>query len=187
MCSSDLYVPASYEPMLRQVLDASGWPREIGAVHREAVLVGDTVISTAFNSDNKSGVVDVMVVGKDLVEVVDEALQQMRRAGAEYAQVRLGLDSMSLPVIGAGLVELGLSYASYMPGFRVGDDDQSGDVLVLQWIADVEVDVADFVFANDDVRELVTAVVDQAHYAGSRGSVRQRRAAQRAQLFAALD
>jgi hypothetical protein len=173
--------------MLRQVLAASGWPREIGVVHRDAVSIGSSTISTSFNADNRSGVVDVTIVGSDLIECVDEALQQMRRAGAEYAQVRIDMDSPSFPVVGAGLVELGLSYASYMPGFRPAVAGQSGDVLVLQWIAEVEADIADFVFATDEVRELVTDVVEQAHYAGARVGVRQRRAAKRAQLFAALD
>jgi len=42
------------------------------------------------------------------------------------------------------------------------------------------------VFADEAVRDLVLAVVEQARDAASRGVDRQRRAARRAQLFAAL-
>ena len=51
LTQATVYVPASYEPMVRQVLDASGWPRAIGPVHRDAVLAAESTISTAFNSD----------------------------------------------------------------------------------------------------------------------------------------
>jgi hypothetical protein len=89
--------------------------------------------------------------------------------------------------VGAGLVELGLGYASLIPAFREPVGTDAGDVLVTQWIAELDVDTAEFVFATDAVRDLVLAVVQQAREAGSRGVNRQRRAAHRAQLFAALE
>jgi hypothetical protein len=143
-------------------------------------------MSTSFNSDNRFGLVDIEVVGLDLVDEITVALHQMQRSGAEYVQVRLPANQPALATVGAGLVELGLGYAALIPGFRPSVDGSTGDVLVTQWIEDLDVDTSDFVYATEAVGELVTAVVQQVREAGSRGSVRQRRAARRAQLFAAL-
>ena len=142
-------------------------------------------MSTSFNSDNRFGIVDIEVVGLDLVDEITTALHQMQRAGAEYVQVRLPANQPALATVGAGLVELGLAYAALIPGFRPSDDG-TGDVLVTQWIEDIDVDTSDFVYATEAVGELVRSVVQQVREAGSRGGIRQRRAARRAQLFAAL-
>jgi hypothetical protein len=179
-----MWIPGPYEPMARMVLAAGAWPRDLGSAGREPDYPERGVLSTAFDSDNRLGIVDVAVVGHDLVNEIAGALQQMRRAGAEYVQVRLPANQSALVTVGAGLVELGLGYGALIPGFRAATD--GGDVLVTQWIADIDVDASSFAFANDAVRDLVLAVVEQAREAGSRGADRQRRAARRAQLFAAL-
>ena len=131
-----------------------------------------------------TGQSSIRFFGQTDVPLSDVGREQMRRAGAEYVQVRLPANQPALVTVGAGLVELGLGYGALIPGFRAATD--GGDVLVTQWIADIDVDASSFAFANDAVRDLVLAVVEQAQEAGSRGADRQRRAARRAQLFAAL-
>jgi GNAT superfamily N-acetyltransferase len=173
-----LSVPAPYESMVRRVLDAAAWPRELAPTKREHDLPRATVVSTAFN--------DVTVAGPDLPDELHTALQQMQRAGAEYAQVRLPANQPGLSTVAAGLPELGLGYAALIPAFRP-DREDAGDVLVTQWLADPEVDASSWAFATDDVRSLILAIVDQVRDVGARGGVRQKRAAQRAQLFAQLE
>ena len=179
-------IPAPYEPMVRRVLAASDWPRDLAPQRREHDLPARTRLATSFNADNRSGSVDVTIAGLDLAEELHTALAQMQRAGAEYVQVRLPANQPGLSTVAAGLPELGLGYAAIIPAFRPTEHD-AGDVLVVQWIADLEIDPSSWVFADDDVRDLVHDIVDQIRDVGSRGSVRQRRAAQRAQLFAALE
>jgi hypothetical protein len=180
-----MWIPGPYEPMARQVLAASDWPRELAGARRDPGCPEHGTMSTSFNSDNRFGLVDIEVVGLDLVDEITTALHQMQRSGAEYVQVRLPANQPALATVGAGLVELGLGYAALIPGFRASDDG-TGDVLVTQWIEDIDVDTSDFVYATEAVGELVRSVVQQVREAGSRGGMRQRRAARRAQLFAAL-
>ena len=180
-----MWIPGPYEPMVRRVLSASDWPRELAPVRRDPDLPDRSVLSTSFNSDNRFGLVDVTVAGADLVNEVQTALGQMQRSGAEYVQVRLPANQPALATVAAGLPELGLGYASVIPAFRPAPGDP-GDILVTQWIADLDIDPSSWVFANDDVRALVLDIVGQIRDVGSRGSTRQRRAAQRAQLYAAL-
>jgi len=131
--------------------------------------------------------VDVALVGADLIDVVDGVLQQMNRSGAEYVGVRLPANQPALAVVAAGLVELGLSYASLIPALRPPTaDNPGGDVLVTQWLVEPEFDTSGWVFATAGVEQLVQAVVAQAVEVGTRGLERQRRAARRAQLFASL-
>ncbi len=185
LAPATMWIPGPYEPMARQVLAASDWPRELAGARRDPACPEHGSMSTSFNSDNRFGIVDIEVVGLDLVDEITTALHQMQRSGAEYVQVRLPANQPALATVGAGLVELGLGYAALIPGFRPSDDG-TGDVLVTQWIEDVDIDTSDFVYATEAVGELVRSVVQQVREAGSRGGIRQRRAARRAQLFAAL-
>lgn len=180
-----MWIPHPYEPMVRRVLSSSDWPRELGPIRRDHDLPDASVLSTSFNSDNRSGLVDVTLAGADLVSEVHTVLGQMQRSGAEYVQVRLPANQPALATVAAGLPELGLGYASVIPAFRPTGDDP-GDVLVVQWIADLDIDPSTWVFANQDVHDLVLDIVTQIRDVGERGSTRQRRAAERAQLFAAL-
>ena len=187
LAPATMWIPGPYEPMARLVLAASDWPRDLEHARRDPDCPEHAVMATTFNSDNRFGLVDVEHVGLDLVDEITTALHQMQRSGAEYVQVRLPANQPALATVGAGLVELGLGYASLIPAFREPVGTDAGDVLVTQWIAELDVDTSEFVFATDAVRDLVLAVVQQAREAGSRGVNRQRRAAHRAQLFAALE
>ena len=156
--------PRAYEPMARQVLAASDWPRELAGARRDHACPEHGSMSTSFNSDNRFGIVDIDVVGLDLVDEITTALHQMQRSGAEYVQVRLPANQPALATVGAGLVELGLGYAALIPGFRPSQDG-AGDVLVTQWIEDIDVDTSDFVYATEAVGELVRSVVQQVQEA----------------------
>ena len=184
---ASMWIPRPYEPMARIVLGASSWPRTLEAAQSDVICPDRTVLSTAYDSGNLLGVVDVTVVGKDLVDEVDSALDQLKRAGAEYVQVRLPVNQPALGTYAAGLTELGLSFGALIPQFRTSLGGDIGDVLITQWLADLSFDVSEWVFANDDVKNLVESVVAQARDVSNRGTQRQRRAARRAQLFAALD
>jgi len=181
-----MHVPAPYERFVARALDAAQWPRAVLGASRDAGVAHRTVLSTSYNADNRSGTVEVAVAGHDLTDEVQAVIGQMQRSGAEYVQVRLPLNQPGLATFGAGLPELGLSYAAVVPAFRP-TPDSPGDVLITQWIADLDVDPESWVFANDQIRDLVLDIVEQARDVGSRGRTRQRRAAQRAQLFAALE
>ena len=182
-----MWIPGPYEPMARMVLDSSDWPRELESARPDAPAPAVTAFVTVFDSDNRLGVVDVTIVGQDLVDAVDTALDQMKRSGAEYVQVRLPVNQPALGTYAAGLTELGLGYGALIPQFRVADGNDVGDVLITQWVAEPDIDTSDWAFYDDRVKNLAEAIVAQTKSVGTRGVQRQRRAARRAQLFAALD
>ena len=182
-----LWIPSQYTAMAQIALEASDWPRVLAPASRAQPCPESTTISTVFDSGNRLGMVDVGIVGADLVDAVDNALHQMRRSGAEYVGVRLPANQPALATMAAGLVELGLGYAALIPAFRPATElNPGGDVLVTQWLIEPEIDTTGWVFANDSVESLVRTIVAQTEDVGNRGVHRQRRAAKRAQLFAAL-
>lgn len=176
-----LWVPAVYEPIVRAVVEPTGWPRQIGAARAVADCPDQSVMVSSYDALNRTGVVQVTTVGADLIAAVDEALGQLRSAGAEMVMVQLPANQPALAVVGAGLGALCLGYASLLPAF--GD---MGDALVLQWLADPTVDTSTWEFANEHVHHVVDLVVTQARSLGDQAVRDRRRAALRQQLFAAL-
>jgi len=174
--------------VVRMVIESSDWPRELAPAGRSPACPERSVLSTSFVSTNNSGQIVVTVVGADLVDAFDLTLHQMRRSGAEYVQVRLPANQPALGTLATGLVELGLGFAAFIPEFEpLTEDGLGGDALVTQWLADSDIDASGWVFADERVKNLVLEVIDQARDVGVRGQNLQRRAARRAQLFAALD
>jgi len=182
LAEETLYIPRPYEAIAQAVIANTTWPRIIGSPQRVQDTPDESVIATKFDSFNRRGEIDVKVLGRDLVDVVDQAMESVRRSGAEVIHVRLPVNDPALSVLGEGLTELGLAYAAIFPEFT-----DEGDALVLQWLADPDVETSAWHYANDDVEALVMAILSQIRELNERGAEQRRRAARRATLFAALE
>jgi hypothetical protein len=95
--------------------------------------------------------------------------------------VYLPANQPALATAGAGLGALGLAFASFVPEFGV-----LGDLLVLQWLAETEVDTTDFSYADAQVQTLAEAIVAQVAGLGDQDVMLRRRLARRQQILAAL-
>jgi len=182
MTEATLWIPRAYEPFVRMVLAHCDWPRSFGEVHRMGDTPDETLLDTTLDSFNKRGEIDVRQIGLDLIEVVDTALDSLRRSGAEVVHVRLPANDPALAVLGEGLTVLGLAYSVMIPSFS-----EAGDALVLKWIADPEIDTSSWHYYNDDIAQLIGGILGQVHELSDRGAQQRRRAGRRAALFAALD
>jgi GNAT superfamily N-acetyltransferase len=176
-----MWIPSLYSPIVEMVLRPTGWPRTIGVAGRTPDCPASTVITSAYDALNHLGSVTVEVVGEDLVDVVDEALHQLQRAGAEVVFVKLPANQEALATKGAGLGALGLGFASVIPRFGT-----LGDALTLQWLRDPDIDASGWQFADERVEALARAILSQAREVGDDTVRLRRRAARRAELFAAL-
>ena len=176
-----IWIPNTYEPIVRHIVESTDWPREFGHVRGSTEPSGATAISSAYDSNRHYGTVTVTQIGTDLIESLDETLEQLRRAGAAVITVNLPANDPSLASIGAGLDALGLGFASFIPSFGT-----LGDALALQWLRDPDVDDSDWVFADERVESLARLIVAQARDLGRRSIDDRRRSARRQSLFAAL-
>lgn len=168
-----LYVPKPYREITQRVLTQARWPRALGsatdATAVELESSSSTQASVTYDSTNHGGVIEVCALGVDLIEYLDSALADLRHSGAEYIAVYLPANDPVLEQLGAGLPALGLAYAATIPQYRAAASGPDvGDVLILQWLADTDLHVGDWVFANDAVAEIVTGVAqgitDLAHH-----------------------
>ena len=176
-----VWVPAAYEPFVATVLNSAPWPRDTGSARGHSGCPVASVVGSSYDALNRTGVVQVDVVGSDLVAVVDDTLSGLQHAGADMVMVRLPANQPALATQGAGLGSLGLGYASYLPTFGA-----MGDALVLQWLRDPDVDQSSWVFANDAVGDFARRVARHVVEVGGRQATLRRRDALRHQLLAAL-
>jgi len=176
-----IWIPSTYEPIVRHIVHSTDWPREFGHVRGSTEFAGPTSISSAYDSNRHYGTVTVSSIGTDLIETLDDTLEQLRRAGAAVIAVNLPANDPALASIGAGLDSLALGFASFIPSFGA-----LGDALALQWLRDPAVDDSDWVFADERVASLARLIVDQARELGTRSIDDRRRSARRQTLFAAL-
>ncbi len=181
LAPADLWIPRPYADLVATVLSHTEWPRTMHAPRAHEHLPLTSALSTAYDSPNHLGIITVTRVGANLIPALDDALQDMRRAGSEFVTVRLPATQEALATLGAGLPELGLGYAALVPEFLEGRD-----CLALQWLADPDVDTTGWAYADERVSSIVSAIVSQAHEVGQRGGVQRRRAAARASLLAPL-
>lgn len=170
---ASVYIPQPYESILRTVLSHAAWPRTIVCQPVPSEIPAESVSSTSHDRANGSAVIEISVVGRDLIDVVDSGLDFARRSGSRYVELRLPAAQPAVAELGAGLIDLGFAYAAYIPLLQ---DDS--DVLALQWVDDPEVDTSGWHYADDRVEALALSVVAQIHEAAER-AVRVRREAAR--------
>lgn len=168
-----IFVPNDYQPILRDVLEATDWNRPIAESVPDKTMPATSVSASTYDATNASAVIDVSVVGADLVDEVGAGIDRARRSGAKYIEVRLPVAQSALAMVGNELIDLGLAYAAYLPMLRA-----DSDVLALQWLDDPHPTTDDWHYADDRVEKLATAVLthisDVAH-----GNVRARRGSHR--------
>lgn len=176
-----MWVPALYEPLVRHILEGADWPRELGVTRGAPHCPDSSVLSSSYDSLNQVGAVKVSAVGHDLADVVDDALSQLRTAGAEMVRVYLPANQPALASLGAGLGSLRLGFAALLPAFG-----ELGDALVLQWVRDPDIDDSPWVYGDPSIETLAHLVMTQARELGDAATAMRRRQARRQQLFAAL-
>jgi hypothetical protein len=176
-----VWVPALHEPLVRHILDGADWPRDIGVTRGAPHCPDTSTSSSSYDALNQVGTIKVTTVGLDLADVVDDALTQLRAAGAEMVRVWLPANQPAVASLGAGLGSLRLGFAALLPAF--GD---LGDALVLQWVRNPDIDDSPWVYGDESIETLAHMIMAQARELGDAATAMRRRQARRQQLFAAL-
>lgn len=172
--AAQVFVPNEYAHILRVALSHTDWPREILTAPTDFVIPPDTLAQSTYDASNRSARVDVQVVGADLIDEIDAAIERARRGGAVYIEVHLPTAQPALAVLGAGLIDLGLAYAAYLPLLRT-----DSDVLILQWLDDPEVHTTDWHYATPHVESIAQSIIAQIRDAAARAIKSRREAARR--------
>lgn len=170
---AEIHIPHVYEPILRTVLSHADWSRTIARPRADIEIPAESESAIRYDQANASAVIDVTLIGADLIDVVDSSLDAARRSGSRYVEVRLPTAQPALAALGEGLIDLGLAFAAFVPLLQ-----GASDVLALQWLDDADVDTSDWHYADDRVEALALSVVAQIREAADR-AIRVRREAAR--------
>ena len=101
MPAAEVHIPATFEPLVRRILEPAGWPISIAAA-RTNDAPERSVLRASYTAEHRTGGLVVEIVGTDLADAVDDALTGLRSAGAEMATVQLPAAQPALAVCGAG-------------------------------------------------------------------------------------
>lgn len=154
----EVWVAGSYAGILRHVLSATTWPREVSTAG-SGPPTGKTIIESAYNAEHASATLSIDTIGADIHEAVAAARDAAIALGARYIEARLPVSSPASAFV--DLVDEGFSYAAFLP--EVGHES---DLLLLQWLADPSIDRAHWRLINADVEALADAIVAQVATAG---------------------
>ncbi|MEX2273967.1 MAG: GNAT family N-acetyltransferase [Actinomycetota bacterium] len=139
----------------------------IDAITRRAALHGRvavadragsdaTVLTEQIRSDHNAAFVSIERTGPDLAEAVGRRLEQERARRLDCVYVDLPLDDPGTQSYGDDLARLGFFFGGLFPNRR-----QTGDVLRLQFLNDLQADVRDIQLASDAGRDLLEYVLDE--------------------------
>ncbi len=159
MKEHDLWLAPPYAEIAALVLEPTDWPRTIRTEPpADLVLPEATKLSYSFDSAMAAAKIEVEQIGSDLRAAVGAARDQAKSAGAQFIDLRIPTDQPASAT--AELLELGFSFAALLPEMR-----GHCDLLLLQWLADPQVERSTWQLLNRQIERLADAVVAQAELA----------------------
>lgn len=159
MTPHDVWLPADYAGILGLVLEPTKWMRTIRTEAPEVLSLPDASrLTTDYNEDMKSAVIEVEAIGADFADEVGRARDELRRRGALYIELRVPTNSPAST--NAGLLDEGFSFAGFLPEMKDGSD-----LLLLQWLEDPEVDRDAWELLNEHLERLADEIIAQADLA----------------------
>lgn len=152
----DVWVAPEYAEILEIVLEPVEWHRTIRTkVPDDLTIPERSALTSEFKESKIAGVIEVETIGADLSQAVTAERDALVGKGAEVIELHLATHE---PVgATAVLMDEGFSFAGFLPEIR-GDSD----MLLLQWLADAEIERDTWQLLNDHVERLADAIVAQA-------------------------
>ena len=163
LTESDVWVSSDYAELVAMALGQTVWPRTLRTEVPEGSVAAETsTLSSSFDQRQENMRIEVEVIGEDITDAVCAARDEAQAAGALSIDLRIPTgDPASASV---ALLEEGFSYAAFLPELREGSD-----VLLLQWLADRQIDTDVWQLLNPQIETLAHAIVAQAKLAAARG------------------
>ena len=158
LAERSIHPPVSVHDYVVAVVDQGGLPRTVLGPTEPDGDSAPTELST--HADTGAGVarIDVRRVGPDLLDQVGLVLEDLVAAGAPVIHLDLPANDPSTGWHSTGIGQLGFVFCALLP--ECGED---GDVLRLQYLADTEIDVADWQIDLPATADLVHRVIGDLH------------------------
>jgi len=158
MTAHDVWLPPEYAEILELVLEPVEWPRTIRTEADGLELAEQTALSSEFDGQILKASIEIETIGPDLVSAVAAERDSLCDQGAQFVEVHIPTDQPAATT--ASLLAEGFSFAGFLPEMR-----GHSDLLLLQWIADPQIEREEWQLLNDHIERLADAIVDQAQLA----------------------
>lgn len=155
-----LFVPPSHRAMIQRIYEHGGFPRRFEPAPG-AGPAGAAQLAVEIFPKWSEASLRVVAYGTDLVDLVRFRLRELRLRRIDWIGLDLPLSQPGAQQVCAELEALGFFFAGVIPEL-VGDD-----VLRLQYLNEVEADLASVHLASDFGRELFAYVVQAMQRSGS--------------------
>jgi predicted GNAT family acetyltransferase len=162
MTEADVWLAPEYAEILEIVLEPVAWPRTIRTeAPADLDLPDATLLTTELDEQMMKAVIEVETIGADLSEAAAEARDSLAGKGAQFIEAHIPTDQPAAAT--AQLLDQGFSFAGFLPEMRAHTD-----LLLLQWIADPDIERDTWQLLNEQIERLADAIVDQAQAAAKR-------------------
>jgi GNAT superfamily N-acetyltransferase len=164
-----LYPPPFLVTHVRSVVTTAQLPRTVAAGGPLESPRPTSVLTVRNDRHNQRVIIEVSASGTDLLERVAEHLEDAIAGGAEIVHLDLAANDPELARHGNGLDRLGFVFGALLP-----ECGESGDLLRLQRLINLEFERGDLKIESADTAALVDSIVDDLH-AWHEGQVAERR------------
>jgi len=158
----EAWVSPDYAELVAMTLGQTVWPRTLRTdPPADLELADKSTLSSSFDEPQANMEIELEVIGADIIEAVCAARDEAKAAGALSIELRIPTSDPASASV--ALLEEGFSYAAFLPDMREGSD-----VLLLQWLADPQIDTDVWQLLNPQIETLAHAIVAQAKLATER-------------------
>ena len=160
--SRDVWAASDYAELVALALGQADWPRTLRTeAPADLQLPPQTRLSSSFDEPQANMRIEVEVIGEDITEAVRAERDAAQAAGALSIELRIPTSDPA--AVAVALLDEGFSYAAFLPELR-----EQSDVLLLQWLADPQIDTDVWQLLNPQIETLAHAIVAQAKLAAER-------------------
>lgn len=160
--SRDVWAASDYAELVALALGQADWPRTLRTeAPADLQLPPQTRLRSSFDEPQANMRIEVEVIGEDITEAVRAERDAAQAAGALSIELRIPTSDPA--AVAVALLDEGFSYAAFLPELR-----EHSDVLLLQWLADPQIDTDVWQLLNPQIETLAHAIVAQAKLAAER-------------------
>jgi serine/threonine-protein kinase RsbW len=178
-----VYAPPTYGEVVRRIYAEGNIPRTVHSEYPRDVDVSEATTGFRVRLGHETGLAWVYVerYGHDFLPSLQAQIDQLRINRFDQILVVLPMSDPLTQYFGSGLQEIGLSFSGIYPEY------DNGDVLVLQYLNNVELRPEEIQVASDMGRFLLDFVVKDYEEVVTRMAQRSRSHATMARIYEALD
>jgi serine/threonine-protein kinase RsbW len=178
-----VHVPSVYREIVGEIYANANLPREIAEplVREPDDVPAETTLDLQLRAEARLAIIRVMSFGRDFLTALQTQLRELCVHRFEVVLIQLPTNDPLTAVYGGGLHEMGVFFAGLAPEMV-----DSGDLLILQFLNDIDVNGDEIITASDFGARLRDVVLADQNRTLRTEAERQRSRARLARIYESL-